>query len=64
MQIKPDRLQGEAQQQQQQQHVSQQDQQQQLLQPQLEADISHPQQEVLVDTLRAETGMKADMMSF
>lgn len=59
MQIKPDRLQGEAQQQQQQQHVSQQDQRQQLLQPQLEADISHTQREVLVDMLRAETGMKA-----
>lgn len=57
MQIKPDRLQGEAQPQQQQQHVSQQ--RQQLLQPQLEADISHTQREVLVDTLRAETGMKA-----
>lgn len=59
MQIKPDRLQGEAQQQQQRQHVNQQEQPQQLLQPQLEADISRSQREVLVDTLRAETGMKA-----
>lgn len=58
MQIKPDSLQGEAQQQQQQQHVNQQDQRQQLLlllqQP--EAYISHSQCEVLMDTLRAETG--------
>lgn len=59
MQIKPDRLQGEAQQQQQRQHVNQQEQPKQLLQPQLEADISRSQREVLVDTLRAETGMKA-----
>lgn len=59
MQIKPDRLQGEAQQQQQRQHVNQQEQPQQLLQPQLEANISRSQREVLADTLRAETGMKA-----
>lgn len=58
MQIKPDRLQEEAQQQQQQQHVNQQEQRQQLL-LQLEADISHTQGEVLVEMLRAETGMKA-----
>lgn len=59
MQIKPDRLQGEAQQQQQQRHVNQQDQQQKLLQQQLEAGISHSQLEVLVDMLRAETDIKA-----
>lgn len=58
MQIKPDRLQGEAQQQQQRQHVNQQEQPQQLLQPQLEANISRSQREVLADTLRAEMGMK------
>lgn len=50
---------GEAQQQQQQQHVNQQAQRQHLLLPQLQAHISHLQQEVLVDTLRGETGMKA-----
>lgn len=58
MQIKPDRLQEEAQPQQQQQHVNQQEQWQQLL-LQREADISHTQGKLLVDTLRVETGMKA-----
>lgn len=51
VQIKPDGLQGEAQQQQQRQRVNEQEQRQQLLQPQLEAHISHSQGEVLVDML-------------
>lgn len=54
MQIKPDRLQGEAKQQQQQQRVNQREQRQQLLQPQPEADIGYSQREVLVDMLGRE----------